>query len=414
MYRVWWVPVCALLLAGCQTLEKSLKQADAIIGAVNTGTVRNVSAIASSDDPGDALKQQLKQRSEYYKQHPEAVTADIRDIKRDFDSLFALLQGNVGEKWGQKEIKVPTRKQYVKYTQNYLSRAVVDFDQGKVMVETLDERDADGSLRNAIITTLLTPDDPRSVDLFSDKAVTLSSDKEPYLKGLVLNQKGESIADPAVAGDYAGYLIGHQRRQRAVDVGGTPKKATYVEFAMVSNFSNKQAQKYSPMVDRFAKQYDISPSLVYAVIRTESNFNPYAVSAAPAYGLMQLVPTSGGRDAYRRVTGGDGVPSKEYLFDAGNNIELGTAYLNLLAYNHLKLVQNEISREYCVISAYNTGAGNVLKAFSKDRSEAVNQINGRQPAEIYEKLRHDLPYEETRRYLEKVVTYRKQFINPVN
>lgn len=108
------------------------------------------------------------------------------------------------------------------------------------------------------------------------------------------------------------------------------------------------------------------------------------------------------------------MPSKEYLFDAGNNIELGTAYLSLLAYNHLKLVQNEISREYCVISAYNTGAGNVLKTFSKDRTEAVNQINGRQPAEIYEKLRHDLPYEETRRYLEKVVTYRKQFINPVN
>jgi membrane-bound lytic murein transglycosylase C len=183
---------------------------------------------------------------------------------------------------------------------------------------------------------------------------------------------------------------------------------------MVSNFSNKQAQKYSKLVEQYAAHYNISPSLVYAVIRTESNFNPYAVSSAPAYGLMQLVPTSGGRDAYRRATGSDGVPSKEYLFDASNNIELGTAYLNVLAYNQLDKVQNNVSREYCVISAYNTGTGNVLKTFSKSRTDAVDIINRKSPSEVYGKLRAALPYEETRRYLLKVVDYRKQFILPGN
>ncbi len=408
------VLACAALLASCQTLEKSLKDVDSAIAVINSGTAQNLSAIASSDDPSEALKQGLKQRSEYYKKNPQAITADIRAVKQDFDRLMALLEGKAGETWGKQEAKVPTKKQYVKYTQNYQSRAVVDFDQGEVMVETLDERDPNGSLHNAIVTTLLTPDDPRAVDLFSDKAVTLSSEEEPYLKGLVVNQKGESIADPKAAEAYAQYLIKEVKQQRKIDVDSASKTSTYVKIAMVSNFSNKQAQKYSKAVNKFAAQYKISPSLVYAVIRTESNFNPYAVSPVPAYGLMQLVPTSGGRDAYRRATGDDGIPTKEYLFDANNNIELGSAYLNVLAFNYLEKVQNDISREYCVISAYNTGAGNVLKTFSKDRAEAFNAINRTSPAEVYAKLKTDLPYEETRRYLEKVVDYRKQFISPVN
>ena len=167
----------------------------------------------------------------------------------------------------------------------------------------------------------------------------------------------------------------------------------------------------SAMVNKYAAQHHISPSLVYAVIRTESNFYPYAVSAAPPYGLMQLVPTSGGRDAYRKVTGSDGVPNKEYLFDSANNIELGTAYLNILAYNQLEGVGNDVSREYCLISAYNTGAGNVLKVFSRNRTEAVNAINRSSSSTVYKKLRAGLPYQETRDYLKKVVDYRKQFVS---
>ena len=401
-------------LASCQTLDQSLRSVDSALAVVHSGTAKSITAITSSHDPSEALKESLHQRSEYYKQHPEAITADIRAVKRDFDKLMSLLKGKAGKQWGKKETKVPTKKQYVKYTQNYQSRAVVDFDQGEVMVETLDDRDPNGSLRNAIVTTLLTSDDPRSVDLFSDKAVTLSSDEEPYLKGLVLDQKGKSISDPRSAEAFADYLIQQKKQQRKIDVDGASKNSTYVKIAMVGNFSNKQAQKYSKMVNRYASQYNISPSLVYAVIRTESNFNPYAVSPVPAYGLMQLVPSSGGRDAYRRATGNDGVPSKEYLFDADNNIELGSAYLNVLAYNQLDMVQNEVSREYCVISAYNTGAGNVLKTFSRDRTEAVNSINRKSPSEVYAKLRSGLPYEETRNYLEKVVGYRKEFIAPVN
>ncbi len=72
---------------------------------------------------------------------------------------------------------------------------------------------------------------------------------------------------------------------------------------------------------------------------------------------------------------------------------------------------NATSREYCVISAYNTGPSNVLKAFARDKVAAVNSINGLEPPGVYEKLRTSLPYEETRQYLVRVVGYRKQFLS---
>ena len=322
---------------------------------------------------------------------------------------MAALTGEVGKKWGTKEVKLPEQKKYVKYTQNYRSRAIVDFDAGNILIETLDEKDPRASLKNAVVTTLLTPNDPRSVDLFSDKEITLTGDKEPYLLGLVVNQAGKPVRTPAEADQFAESLV-TKSTTRSVEQESGAKTAHLVNIPMVTNFSHKQAEKYRTVVAQFAERYQISPSLVFAIIRTESNFNPFAVSSAPAYGLMQLVPTSGGRDAYRKAKGEDKAPSRDYLFDPDNNIELGTAYLNVLTYSQLDDVTDKVSREYCVISAYNTGAGNVFKTFAKDQRTALQQINALQPSSLYDRLRSGLPYQETRDYLAKVVGFRKQFV----
>ena len=46
--------------------------------------------------------------------------------------------------------------------------------------------------------------------------------------------------------------------------------------------------EYEAYVEAYAEEYELPPSLLYAVIRTESEFNPDAVSSAGAVGLMQL------------------------------------------------------------------------------------------------------------------------------
>lgn len=372
----------------------------------------DIVSIATSSSPEAAARSMLERRKLTYIRNPKQLASDLKAAQRDFQRLYDLLNGKVSKKWGKAETRLPDRTRYVKYTQGYLSRAIVDFDRGEITVETLDDKAPGNSLENAIVTTLLTPDDPRAVDLFSDTSIKLTGEQTPYLLGLVLDDAGQSISTPQQAERFAG-LLANTVQSRAVATDTGKKTARFVKIGMVSNFSGKQAEKYRPLVEKYAKAYDISPGLVFAIMRAESNFNPFAVSSAPAYGLMQLVPTSGGRDAYRKAKGTNDIPSKQYLFDAENNIELGAAYLSVLSFDELDAIADPVSREYCVISAYNTGPSNVLRTFggsSKNRDAALAEINRMSAAAVYDKLRLQLPYAETRLYLQKVVGFRRQFV----
>ena len=246
--------VLVALTASCQTTGSP--SAYQVLDAANTA--RSAANIARSGDPQQAIKQALKHRADAYERDPRLLLADVKRIKHEYDNLMALLRGEVGKTWGKKEVRVATPKRYVKYTQNYQSRAIVNFDTGEIMVETVDETNPVVSLKNAVVTTLLTPNDPRATDLFSDAAVKLSSEREPYLLGLVQDARGRPIATPEQAESFADQLLAG-RGTRTVEVGSGEKTATFVKFAMVSNFAHRQAQRYRPLVDRYAAQYKGQP-----------------------------------------------------------------------------------------------------------------------------------------------------------
>ena len=92
--------------------------------------------------------------------------------------------------------------------------------------------------------------------------------------------------------------------------------------AKVKRLSSKILQK---PVRRHSNKFKIPTNLIFAVIETESAFNPRAISPIPAYGLMQLVPKSGGVDAYEFVFGEKRIVEMEYLFVPEQNIQLGSS-----------------------------------------------------------------------------------------
>jgi len=341
----------------------------------------------------------------------KTIEANLVELRRKFAQAVALLRTNVQKHWGQRDTRVASRTVYVKYTQGYASRVITDFDHGFITIETVDTNDPRGSLRTAIVAALLTSNDPATVDLFTDKDVVLEPARQPYLYGLVHDNHGHTIRTRAQAEQFAAFLVEHRLQMRVIKADEGSQTAHFVKLYMVKNFEAKNAEHYRASVERYSAEYHVSPSLVFAIMRTESNFNPFAVSGAPAYGLMQLVPTSGGRAAYKRVQGVDQAPSPEYLFDPEHNIELGTAYLSVLSNDEFQAVQNSNSRDYLVIAAYNTGAHNVTRTFAPDKAAAFAQINSLDAAAVFERLRTDLPFEETRVYVVKVTGYRRQFVS---
>ncbi len=119
--------------------------------------------------------------------------------------------------------------------------------------------------------------------------------------------------------------------------------------------------EYSPLIESVASRYQVSPSLIKAVIHAESHFDPLARSSKGAMGLMQLMPGTA-RQYY--------VVNRQ---DPQQNIEGGTRYLKDL----LKMFNNDVRLS---VAAYNAG------------QNAVKRRGNKIP-----------PYPETQRYVKKVL-----------
>ncbi|EKY3119232.1 membrane-bound lytic murein transglycosylase MltC [Cronobacter turicensis] len=320
-----------------------------------------------------------------------------------FDILMGQFAHNIENIWGFNEVLIAGPKDYVKYTDQYQTRSHINFDDGTITVETIAGTEPAARLRQAIITTLLMGDDPGSIDLYSD-VNDIQISREPFLYGQVVDNTGQPIRWEGRASKFADYLLQTRLKSRSNGL-----RIIYsVTINLVPNHLDKRAHKYIGMVRQASRKYGVDESLILAIMQTESSFNPYAVSHADALGLMQVVQHSAGKDVFRSQ-GKWGTPSRSYLFDPQSNIDTGTAYLAMLDNVYLGGIANPTSRRYAVITAYNGGAGSVLRVFSNDKDQAVNIINQLSPGDVYETLTSRHPSAESRRYLYKVNTAQKMY-----
>lgn len=193
--------------------------------------------------------------------------------------------------------------------------------------------------------------------------------------------------------------------------GAETRRAVSINLSLVTDNLSKNAALYKDLIAEFSEKFQIEQALIFAVMEQESRFNPEAQSWVPAYGLMQLVPKSGGFDAYRYVYGREWIPTKSYLFNPRNNIELGTAYLRILE-NQFSDVKDPHCRRLCVIAGYNTGAGNVSRAFtgSTNLQKALPLINKYGYKGLFDHLTTKLSTEEARNYVSGVSRRREKYL----
>lgn len=146
--------------------------------------------------------------------------------------------------------------------------------------------------------------------------------------------------------------------------------------------SRNYPRGYSEYVEKYAEMYGVPESVIYAVIKVESNFKYDATSYKNARGLMQLMPGT-----YEWLCEKEGIdPEKQSIDDPETNIRIGTRYLSYL-YDQFGVWET-------VYAAYNAGHGTV-------RTWLADEQYGRDGHLI------SIPYPETAAFVKKVAAARQ-------
>ncbi len=144
--------------------------------------------------------------------------------------------------------------------------------------------------------------------------------------------------------------------------------------------------KYEEEIALYSERFDVPRPVIYAVIHTESRFNPDSTSSAGACGLMQLMPTT--YTWLSEKLGEQNNPAD--IFNPDTNIRLGVYYLSFL--------KERFEDWETVYAAYNAGQGRVAEWLANPQySEDGKTLNR-------------IPINETSKYTKKVSKAREIYI----
>jgi soluble lytic murein transglycosylase len=146
--------------------------------------------------------------------------------------------------------------------------------------------------------------------------------------------------------------------------------------------------KYWSNIKEEARRYALDPYMVAGLIRQETVFDARAHSRANAYGLMQLLPSTGLAVARRTSLNGGRISSSD-LLNPALNIQLGTAYV--------KEMMDRFGRFEYVAAAYNGGPTRV--------SRWLKEL----PTAEIEEWVESIPLSETRAYVQGVYRNARQY-----
>lgn len=341
-----------------------------------------------------------KEYQDYIKAEQEAYDNFVKNMK-------AIWGGNFVES---------TNKDWVEYSDDGNSRSVVDFDKGEATIEIVvsqEEAESETAIENKVEDKLkeLLKNKGKTKDYDSSVEKSIPLQETPVLENQVQTPSGvmvtESNVDAAVNEIVKEVEI--DRKEIKGD-DGKPRQVITVKLDLVPDHIKTRAEQYKSEVEKYCRKYDVEPAMAFAVMQTESSFNPKAKSHVPAYGLMQIVPSSAGADCAQSLKKPFAKPTANYLYQPENNIEMGVHYLHLLRKRYYSNVDDKDSQDLCVIASYNTGAGNVARALRGDTkiSKAIPQINEMSYDELFRYFERKL-LPETQNYIRKVTERMNNF-----
>ncbi len=352
---------------------------------------------------GVTFEEYSKQQNSEYKQYKDKFQEELKAYKKAYNEAFKEFKTELKVKWPEKKPQISTKHKWVEYSKNLNERKSVDFEKKEISLEVIAKTEKEAKKKIALMFENLMKKDVKSAykdDILEQKIVKKLKKKR---KPPVVKSTRKIIAD-IINAQQKQKLKEKIKSQKLVVVKHKGKFVYKANVKLPSDTTIKKAKQFKSDVIDNAKKQKIPAELVYAIMHSESSFNPMARSHIPAYGLMQIVPRSAGIDSYRYLYGKKKLLSSGYLYNSKRNITIGSAYLHILYYRYLKKIKDPQSRLYCTIAAYNTGAGNIAKAFigSTNISKASVKINNMSSSKVYNTLMKKLPYNETKHYLKKV------------
>ena len=318
-------------------------------------------------------------------QYEKQVKNQYRDhAKAQFEN-WESYKKRVIEKWNDGAIA--EEKIYVEYFDNDLTRIKVDYENGVVEAETLQDlksvnlEEAKSSIQKALVSV---------IDSTNSSSAILNSDE-------VLNSK------TSVVEEVDSFLKNTQDLAQTKGSDNVAREHYKVTFKLAPNYIKLRAEKFKPTVEEWSKKYNLDPAFVFAIIRQESSFNPRARSQVGAIGLMQIMPKYAGKEVMLTVTGKSAEPDQETLYDPSKNIMFGTTYLQLLRDKHFPEIKDPEKSMYLMTASYNWGPDRIKNSIKKGR------LSTREPAaSVFDQIIKIAP-EETKGYLKKVKEYKELF-----
>jgi soluble lytic murein transglycosylase len=156
---------------------------------------------------------------------------------------------------------------------------------------------------------------------------------------------------------------------------------TLAKVGYLDDVNLRFPKAFDKKITRYAGDRNINPAWAFAIARRESSFMPDAQSSAGAKGLMQIMPATAKELKGRRV-------DNWYLYNAENNIELGTKYLR-------ELLDKNKGNHVLATASYNAGPHRIKKWLKYGKT---------MPADVWIET---IPFKETRNYVKSVLAYQE-------